>query len=233
MTKTTVNSAAAANLRRAEARRLLVAQVDSFPLRTARSKGTVPAIAAAVFVIGALTGGAIVSATPELGSERNWWDRASSRDAVLQGVSGGAVVGFSRLERAEGVVVANLGGAPDRARAVALAVPCQATGTVILDLKGSTHSRAALHCRRIGSVLTDLLPIGPTSSYRLTVTGGKGRAVVVTWAWADTAASGELFRLRQQLDQTEQEYNEQLSKQCAAAQLARPSCPSPGPSVRP
>jgi hypothetical protein len=220
--------------RRAEARRLLVATVDTSALKPKRSRGVVAALAAALFVIGALTGGAIASASPVLRpASANWWDTAAGREAVLHGASGGSLVDSSQLLMAKGVAIADLGSPPNGADAVAVAIPCQNVGQVVLALEGAKEARTVFHCRADSGSLVERFPIDPTVSYRLTVTGTKGRSIVVTWAWVETSKSGELANLRQQLNELEQKYNEQVEGDCGAAKTANSSCQSPTPTSRP
>ena len=217
--------------RRREFRRLMVATVDASTPVPARRRVVFATVAAALFLVGVLTGGALVAsrnATPH--APDPWWSSAASRDAVLQGISGGELVGTSKLRTHAGSVAINLGTQPKGANVVAVSIPCQreSQGSILVD--GGRTAKSTYRCRAGNGSVSELYTVDPAVRHRLTVTAAKGARLVVTWAWATSDASSELFKLqqqelRQQLSQVEQAYNQGVAE-CDSGALSGVACPT-------
>jgi hypothetical protein len=204
----------------------MTATVDASGPAPRRRRVLLATVAAALFVVGVLTGGALVTSTAAHSTSANpWWTSSSARDAVLQGVSGGELVGASKVRVHNGSLVIDLGIQPSNANALAVSVPCQQRGKGSILIDGGATARSTYRCSGRSGSVSELYALNPTMPYRLTVTAAKGTRLVVTWGWAKSAKYSELFMIQQQLSQTEEEYDQRVAA-CAAATLSGVACPS-------
>jgi hypothetical protein len=217
--------------RRMEFRRLMVATVDASVPVPRQGKVVIVTIAAALFLVGILTGGALVASSSGLTSaSRPWWVSPTARDAVLQGISGGELTGTSKVATHTGTLLIELGVQPKGANVLAVSIPCQQQGRGNILVDGGHTARSTYRCKAANGSVSELYTVARAASHRLTVTASSGTALVITWSWATSAESSELFKLQQQelrgeLTQTEQAYDEGVAE-CAAGALSGIACPA-------
>ncbi|HEX4401491.1 MAG TPA: hypothetical protein VHZ98_09210 [Galbitalea sp.] len=217
--------------RRTEFRRLMVATVDASTPVPRHRRVVFATFAAALFLVGVLTGGALVasrSATTD--TAHSWWSSSASRDAVLQGISGGELIGTSKVRTHAGTDTINLGTQPKGANVLAVSIPCQREGQGSILIDGGQTAKSTYRCRARNGSVSELYTVGPVVRHHLTVSAAKGAPLVITWAWATSNASSALFKLqqqelRQELSQAEQAYNQGLAE-CASGALSGVACPT-------
>jgi hypothetical protein len=226
------------NGRRREFRRLMVATVDASTPVPRRRRIVFAAVAAALFLVGVLTGGALVASGGALtNSGRSWWASPSSRNAVLQGISGGELVGTSKVRTHVGTVAIDLGPQPKGANVLAVSIPCQQEGQGSILIDGGTTAKSTYRCSASNGSVSELYTVSPSVWHRITVSAAKGTPLVITWAWATSEASSQLFKLqqqelRQELNQTQQAYNQGIAE-CASGALSGIACPTTPPTPAP
>jgi hypothetical protein len=219
--------------RRAEFRRLMMATVESSALQPKPRRAVAVTVATAVFLAGALTGGALVSTNSNHRAPTPaWWESSSARQAVLQGISGGTLVGDAHLALGRGSAHVGLGAMPANANALAISLPCLAPGTGTISVDGKKLSPSDYGCAKSSGSVSGLYPVTWTGRHHLTVTGSKGRPYAVLWSWTQSPEPAELFKLEQQFNETQQAYEHGVA-QCGAGVLSGIPCSTGTPTPAP
>ncbi len=170
--------------RSAELRRALVATADLAPyVRPRPTRKVVVAAIAAFTLAGALTGGAIASASTVSAQQSAIYAGVRSAAVSQTSVNDGTLLGTPILRSGSGTISIDLGKRPADATGIVLGFECLDSGTFSETTDGQKAPPILCEGDNIGGPLADDEPSGSGTHHNLTIAGPANARLVVWVSW--------------------------------------------------